>query len=406
MWRRAPGRQVVLRRLRHAGRSRGGRRWRIARSRPGRSAGTGQGANGVAARVGVVLRSGRLHAAVGGGRPRGGPRAALGLLRPRPGDRLALRRRRGEVHRRRRHGGLGRAGGERGRCGAGGAGRARAGRGRRELRGRLRPERAPGAGRRRDRHGRHDRHGRRGPRRRRPGEHRRPHPGRRPTGPLLCRRGHSPGDRGGDRVLGCRRPPAEGQGRAGAAARGAPRRRRSRRCPQVRRARGPLRRARPRASAREGPLPHLGGGVTGSSRLGDRHRRHRQEPARLGVLQVPRRPLERLPVAPRPLPVLRRRRRPLGAGGDGPGPGRHPRGRGLRVSDGEAARLGGGARLGPRRAALGRASPRPSCWSRGPHGEGQGGPFRRLAAVLRADVRGLPGRAVVRGHAVGRRLVA
>ena len=33
----------------------------------------------------------------------------------------------------------------------------------------LRPERAPGPGRRRDRHGRHDRHGRRGPRRRRPG---------------------------------------------------------------------------------------------------------------------------------------------------------------------------------------------------------------------------------------------
>ena len=54
-------------------------------------------------------------------------------------------------------------------------------------------------------------------------------------------------------------------------------------------ARGAVRRPRPRAPPDQGPLPRLGRGAQGASRLGHRDRRHRQVAALLGVLQVLRR---------------------------------------------------------------------------------------------------------------------
>ena len=67
------------------------------------------------ARLGPVRGPRRLHDAVRGARPRGGARAPVALLRARVGRHRPLRRHRREVHRRRGHGGLGRAGGPRGR---------------------------------------------------------------------------------------------------------------------------------------------------------------------------------------------------------------------------------------------------------------------------------------------------
>ena len=55
------------------------------------------------------------------------------------------------------------------------------------------------------------------------------------------------------------------------------------------------------------------------------HCRDRKEPARLGVLQVHGRSVQRVPMAPGTLPILRRGRRLLGTRRDGAGPGRHPR---------------------------------------------------------------------------------
>ena len=82
---------------------------------------------------------------------------------------------------------------------------------------------------------------------------------------------------------------------------------------QVGRARGAVRRPRPRAEADQGPLPRLGRRRPRPPRVGHRHRRHRQVAPGLGVLQVLRRHRRHRLVAPRPLPRLRRGRRLLGA---------------------------------------------------------------------------------------------
>ena len=84
--------------------------------------------SGASARLGPLRRPGRVHDGVGGARCRGRARAALALLRHVPDADRPLRRHGREVHRRRRHGGVGRAGRDGGRRRAGRAGRARPGR--------------------------------------------------------------------------------------------------------------------------------------------------------------------------------------------------------------------------------------------------------------------------------------
>ncbi len=231
----------------------------------------------------------------------------------------ALRRHRREVHRRRRHGGLGHARSPRRTTPSGPCGprstwsrpsralgdeigvpdlRARAGvlTGEATVNGR---RRRPGHGRRRHR------------------EHRSADPVGRRAGAGARRRSHPASDRADHRVRGCRHARAEGQVRplpalAGGAGRlGRPRR------AQVGGSRGPVRRPRPRAAPDQGPLPRVGRRAPRPPRLGDRHRRYRQVAARVGVLQVLRRPRPDHLLAPRPLPVLRRGRHLLGAGRHG-----------------------------------------------------------------------------------------
>ena len=95
-------------------------------------------------------------------------------------------------------------------------------------------------------------------------------------------------------------------------------------------ARAAVRRARPRAAAGQGALPRLGRGGQGAPRLRRRHRRHRQVAARVGVREVHRRADRERVVAPRPLPRLRRGRRLLGARRDGAHAGADRRGGGDR----------------------------------------------------------------------------
>ena len=87
--------------------------------------GRGEPHHRTSAVLGAVRRPRRLHAARRETGPRGDQRAALALLRACPGHRRPLRRDRREVHRRRRHGGVGGAGRERGRRRAGRPGRPR-----------------------------------------------------------------------------------------------------------------------------------------------------------------------------------------------------------------------------------------------------------------------------------------
>ena len=91
--------------------------------RPGPDIGIAGPGRRAAAGLGAVRGPGRLHDAVRGARSRGGPGAPVALLRAGVGGHRPLRRHRREVHRRRGHGGLGRADGPRGRRGAGGPGR-------------------------------------------------------------------------------------------------------------------------------------------------------------------------------------------------------------------------------------------------------------------------------------------
>ena len=88
------------------------------------------------------------------------------------------------------------------------------------------------------------------------------------------------------------------------------------------------------------------------------------------------------------------------------GRARHPGGRGCGFGSRKAARCCRRAPLRPGGAPLGRTPPRASSRARGAKRQGQGGPVRRLAALLRADVGGPPGRDVLRGHAVGGRVAS
>ena len=81
---------------------------------------------------------------------------------------------------------------------------------------------------------------------------------------------------------------------------------------QVGRARGAVRRPRPRAAPDQGSLPRARPTSGGAPRLGHRHRRDRQVAARVGVRQVLRRARRARLLAPRPLPRLRRRASPTG----------------------------------------------------------------------------------------------
>ena len=124
-----------------------------------------------------------------------------------------------------------------------------------------------------------------------------------------------------------RRARAEGQDRAGSAVPRRRDRRRRRRRPARRRPRGADHRAGRRAPAGQGALPRHPGRRQRARGPGHRPGRRRQEPPRLGVREVRRRPDRHGLLAPRPVPVLRRRRHLLGVRRDGPLPARRARGR-------------------------------------------------------------------------------
>ena len=140
-------------------------------------------------------------------------------------------------------------------------------------------------------------------------------------------------------------------------------------------------------------------------RLGDGHRRDRQVAARVGVLQVLRRPRRQRLLAPRPLPRLRRGRRRTG---------RSPTwcacaAASPRTTTTATARSKLDATLEEHLARRRRSGASSSRGSRTCSGSGRrsvaraAGPLRGLAALLRAARRRVPDRARVRGHAVGRR---
>ena len=176
------------------------------------------------------------------------------------------------------------------------------------------------------------------------------------AGDRARRRGHPPRDRANGRLRGCRQSRAEGEGRTDAALACAPRRLGRARLAEVGRARGAVRRPRPRAAPDQGSLPRLRRRGEGAPRLDHRHRRDRQVTARLGVLQVLRRDRPDHVLAPRPLSLLRRGRHLLGARGHGADarPDRRGRGAGLRTR--QARRRRRGARRGRGRAPLRRAA--------------------------------------------------
>ena len=360
--------------------------------------------SGAPARVGALRRPGRLHAALGYPRRRGGSGAPLALLRLLPADHLALRRHRREVHRRCGHGRLGDADRDRRRRGAGRAGGARPRRRGLGARAGGRRGGAAGASRRAHRRGRGDGR-RRGPGdgRRRPRQHGVPDPGRRRARQRLRRRYDPADDRADDRLRGSGLVRVEGQGRARAALEGAPGGVRVAWVAQVGRARGTVRRPRPRAEPDQGPLPHLGRRAPGAPDLGDRDRRHWQVAPRVGVLQVLRRHRRDRPLAPRPLPALRRGRHLLGAGRHGADALPDRRGRGAGQRRREAARGARGAHPRRRGASLRRAAPWAAARARRARRTRPAGAVRRVAALLRAIERHLPDGARLRGHAVGRR---
>ena len=134
--------------------------------------------------------------------------------------------------------------------------------------------------------------------------------------------------------------------------------RRHRRCPALDRPRVAVRRARPGAAGDQGALPRVGRRVEGPSRVGDGGRRHGQVAPVVGVLQVHRRAGGRRPLAPRPLPPVRRGRHLLGARRDGADAGIDRRGRGPRGPGGQAACRGRGVDGRSRRAPVRRAAAR------------------------------------------------
>ena len=152
---------------------------------------------------------------------------------------------------------------------------------------------------------------------------------------------------------------AQGQGRAGPRLARAAGRRRAWRSRPVGRPRGAVRRARRGAAPAEGPLPRHRSRAPDAPRVGHGHRRDRQEPARLGVREVPRRPGRARLVAPRPFARLRPGRHVLGAGRDGPGPVRPGRDRRRGDHAGEA-RGRRSRRISPTRTSA--AGSRRRCW--------------------------------------------
>ena len=215
-------------------------------------------------RHGPLRRPRRVHGARRRPRRRGRPRAADPLLRHVARDHRALRRHRREVHRRRGHGRLGRAGRPRGRRRAGRSRRPRARRGRpRPRAGRPGPRRRP------------DRRGRGHARRERPGDGRRRPRQHRLAAPVRGRARHGPRRRGDpasrvrrDRLRARRRPGPQGQGSAGRRLAGPPRRRRAQGPRPERPARGAVRRSRRRSCAcsRTSSTPPPASGAPGSSR--------------------------------------------------------------------------------------------------------------------------------------------
>ena len=343
----------------------------------------GRASGRAAPRVRPLRRPRRLHHGLGGARRRGHAGAADALLRCRTHDHRALRRDGREVHRRRGHGRVGRAGGPGGRRRAGRPRRARPRRG--GARARPRP---PSAGGGVDRRGRG--HARRTGRRHgrgRPRQHRLARAVGRRARNGARRRGDAAIERSGHRVRGRRHARAQGQGgRSAALARAAGYGRTGRRA-QVDVARAAVRRAPPRAAPREGALPRRRRRAEGAGRLRRRHRRNRQVEARVGVLQVHRRPAGDDLLAPRPLPRLRRGRDLLGAGRDGADARRNRRGRGPGIGAGEAACLDRRARGRRGGARVGRAAPRPPARTRGHDRSRPRRPLRRLAPFLRAPGR-------------------
>ena len=108
---------------------------------------------------------------------------------------------------------------------------------------------------------------------------------------------------------------------------GRPRRRRARRRATAGRARAAVRRPGGRAALPEGAVPRGRPRAARAPRLARRPGGHRQEPARLGAREVPRRRGRAGLVASRPLAVVRRGRHVLGARRDDPAAGRAGRGR-------------------------------------------------------------------------------
>ncbi len=142
--------------------------------------------------------------------------------------------------------------------------------------------------------------------------------------------------------------------------------------------------------------------AAGTPRVDHRSRGHGQEPARLGVREVPRRRRGHGLVEPRAFPGLRGRRHLLGARRDGPGAlrpgGDRRRGRDADQGPGDAR----AHRPGPGRARMGGAGDPRAAGRRG-HGRGRRRAVRALADPVRAPVRLRHRRPRVRGPAVGRR---
>ena len=270
------------------------------------------------------------------------------------------------------------------------------------------PEPAGPRGRPHRRGGGDDRRRGRGDGRRRPRQHRVADPVARRAGHRARRRGDPPRDRADGRLRGRRQPRAEGQGRPDAALARAPRRLRRARHAEVGRARGAVRRPRPRAAPDQGSLPRLRGRGQGAPRLDHRHRRDRQVAAGLGVLQVLRRdrPDRRTGTAAAASPTARasptgRSRTWCGCARGSPRTRsrarRSPSSRAVveeHIADPEERRF-----VEPRLAhLLGLEEESARLRARGP--------VRRLAALLRAAGRRLPGGDALRGHAVGGRVAA
>ena len=140
---------------------------------------------------------------------------------------------------------------------------------------------------------------------------------------------------------------------------------------------------------------------TRAPHLDHRFRRNRQEPSRLGVLQVHRRPAARHLLASRPLSLVRRGRDLLGAGGHGQDalPDRRGRSHGLGTRQAPRGARRAHSRRG--RTAVRGAARCPSARPRGRRTLRARRSVRSMADLLRAPERSRTGGDGVRGPAVG-----